>query len=49
MLPGAAVRSRLVLKSAGEKTNLSVQTATGGADTGDNAKRIVGLLANSLK
>ena len=47
--PAAAVRYRIVLKNAGEKTNLSVQTATGAADTGDNAKRIVGLLANSLK
>jgi uncharacterized lipoprotein len=43
------VRYRIVLKNAGEKTNLSVQTATGAADTGDNAKRIVSLLANSLK
>ena len=47
--PAAAVRYRVVLKSAGEKTNLSVQTATGVADTGDNAKRIVGLLAKGLK
>jgi outer membrane protein assembly factor BamC len=47
--PAAAVRYRIVLKNAGEKTNLSVQTATGAPDTGDNAKRIVGLLANSLK
>ncbi len=47
--PAAAVRYRIVLKNAGEKTNLSVQTATGAADVGDNAKRIVGLLANSLK
>ena len=47
--PAAAVRYRVVLKSAGEKTNLSMQTATGVADTGDNAKRIVGLLAKGLK
>jgi uncharacterized lipoprotein len=39
----------VVVKSAGEKTNLSVQTATGTPDTGDNAKRIVGLLAQGLK
>ncbi len=47
--PAAAVRYRVVVKSAGEKTNLSVQTATGAPDTGDNAKRIVGLLAQGLK
>ena len=47
--PAAAVRYRVVVKSAGEKTNLSVQTATGAVDTGDNAKRIVGLLAQGLK
>jgi outer membrane protein assembly factor BamC len=47
--PAAAVRYRIALKSTGEKTNLTVQTATGAADTGDNAKRIVGLLANGLK
>jgi outer membrane protein assembly factor BamC len=47
--PAAAVRYRIVLKNAGEKTNLSVQTATGAPDTGDNAKRIVSLLAKDLK
>ena len=47
--PAAAVRYRIVLKNAAEKTNLSVQTATGAADTGDNAKRIVGLLAKDLR
>jgi outer membrane protein assembly factor BamC len=47
--PAAPVRYRIVLKNAGEKTNLTVQTATGALDTGDNAKRIVGLLAKGLK
>jgi outer membrane protein assembly factor BamC len=47
--PAAAVRYRIALKGSGEKTNLTVQSATGAADTGDNAKRIVGLLANGLK
>jgi outer membrane protein assembly factor BamC len=47
--PAAPVRYRVVLKNAGDKTNLSVQTATGATDTGDNAKRIVGLLAQGLK
>ncbi len=47
--PAAAVRYRIMLKNAGDKTNLSVQTATGAVDAGDNAKRIVGLLAKDLK
>jgi outer membrane protein assembly factor BamC len=47
--PAAPVRYRIVLKSAGEKTNLTVQSATGTLDTGENAKRIVGLLARGLK
>jgi outer membrane protein assembly factor BamC len=47
--PQAALRYRILLKSAGDKTNLSVQTTTGTPDTGENAKRIVGLLINDLK
>ena len=48
--PQAALRYRIQLKAVGDKsTNLSVQTSTGAADTGDNAKRIVGLLASELK
>jgi outer membrane protein assembly factor BamC len=47
--PKAALRYRLVLKGEGSKTNLSVQTSTGAPDTGDNAKRIVGLLVNELR
>jgi outer membrane protein assembly factor BamC len=47
--PAAAVRYRIALKSTGDKTNLTVQTATGAPDTGDNAKRIVGLLASGLR
>ena len=47
--PQAALRYRIQLKAAGDKTNLSVQTSTGAVDTGENAKRIVGLLINDLK
>jgi outer membrane protein assembly factor BamC len=47
--PQAALRYRILLKAAGDKTNLSVQTSTGAPDTGENAKRIVGLLINDLK
>jgi outer membrane protein assembly factor BamC len=47
--PQAALRYRIALKGAGEKTNLSVQTATGAPDAGENAKRIIGLLVNDLK
>ena len=47
--PQAALRYRIALKGAGDKTNLSVQTATGAPDAGENAKRIIGLLVNDLK
>ena len=48
--PPAALRYRLLLKGGVDnKTLLSVQNATGAPDTGDNAKRIVGLLINELK
>lgn len=44
-----ALRYRIALKAAGDKTQLSVQTSAGAPDTGDNAKRIVGLLMNDLR
>ena len=47
--PQAALRYRIALKNAGEKTLVSVQTSAGAADTGENAKRIVGLLAGELR
>ena len=48
--PQAAVRLRIALKPSGDsKTLLSVQNATGGAETGENAQRIVSLLTNELR
>ena len=47
--PKAALRYRILLKAAGDKTNLTVQTTAGAPDTGENAKRIIGLLTAGLK
>jgi outer membrane protein assembly factor BamC len=47
--PKAALRYRILLKAAGDKTNLSVQTPAGAPDAGENAKRIIGLLSNGLR
>lgn len=47
--PQAALRYRIALKPAGDKTTVSVQNSTGAADSGENAQRIVGLLVNELR
>ena len=47
--PQAALRYRIFLKPTGEKTLLTVQTTTGAPDTGENARRIVGILTNELR
>jgi outer membrane protein assembly factor BamC len=47
--PQAALRYRIQLKASDTKTLLSVQDASGKADTGENAQRIVGLLTNELR
>jgi outer membrane protein assembly factor BamC len=47
--PQAALRYRIQLKASGTKTLLSVQDASGNADTGENAQRIVGLLTSELR
>lgn len=47
--PSAAVRYRVALKGDGDKTAVTVQTATGAPETGDNAKRIVALLMDELR
>ncbi|MDP1900967.1 MAG: outer membrane protein assembly factor BamC [Rubrivivax sp.] len=47
--PQAALRYRIALKPTGEKTTVSVQSSTGAAETGENAKRIVALLVNGLR
>jgi outer membrane protein assembly factor BamC len=47
--PQAAVRYRIVLKPSADKTTVSVQTATGAPEVGENAKRIVALLVNELR
>jgi outer membrane protein assembly factor BamC len=47
--PQAALRYRIQLKASGTKTALTVQDSTGTLDTGENARRIVGLLTNELR
>ncbi len=47
--PQAALRYRIALKPAGDKTNVSVQNSTGAADSGENARNIVALLVNELR
>ena len=45
----ALQRYRIAVKAAGDKTQVSVQNAQGGADSGAVAQRIVGLLVDELK
>ena len=47
--PLAAVRYRVALKPTGDKTTVTVQTSSGGADVGDNGQRIAAQLVNELK
>jgi outer membrane protein assembly factor BamC len=47
--PQAAVRYRLALRPAGNKTTVSVQSSSGGTDVGENGQRIATLLVNELK
>ena len=47
--PQEALRYRVLVKGDGAKTNVSMQNSAGAADTGDNAQRIMGLLANELR
>jgi outer membrane protein assembly factor BamC len=44
-----AVRYRIALQAAGEKTAVSVQTFAGQPENSENARRIVGLLVNELR
>jgi outer membrane protein assembly factor BamC len=46
--PQAALRYRVAVKTAAEKTTVSVQNSAGAAETGDIAQRIVGQLASEL-
>jgi outer membrane protein assembly factor BamC len=45
----APLKFRIGLVSQGESTTVSVQNATGAAETGDNAQRIVKVIADELK
>ena len=47
--PQAAVRYRVALKGDGSKTNVTVQSSSGGAEVGENGQRIAALLVNELK
>ena len=47
--PLAAQRYRIALKTTDGKTTVSVQNASGAAETGENARRIVSLLGNELR
>jgi outer membrane protein assembly factor BamC len=47
--PLAALRYRVVVKSAAGQSEISVQTSAGSPDTGDNAKAIIARLAQELK
>lgn len=47
--PQEALRYRVLVKGDGAKTNVSIQTSTGTAETGDNAQRIIGLLSNEIR
>ncbi len=46
---GAPVKYRVLLKGAGDKTVISVQTSQGTPETGDAGKRIVSVLLNEMK
>ena len=47
--PQEALRYRVLVKGDGAKTNVSIQTSAGAAETGDNAQRIIGLLGNEIR
>lgn len=47
--PTAAVRYRVAVKSGGDKTTVSVQNSGGDPQTGENAQRIIALLAKELR
>lgn len=47
--PQEALRYRVLVKGDGPKTNVSIQTSAGAAETGDNAQRIIGLLSNEIR
>ena len=47
--PQAAVRYRVAVQGSGDKTTVSVLTSAGAPETGDNARRIVALLASELR
>lgn len=47
--PQEALRYRVLVKAGGDKTHVSVQNSVGAAETGDNAQRIIGLLAGELR
>ncbi len=47
--PQAAVRYRVALKGNGNKTDVTVQSSSGGAEVGENGRRIAALLVSELK
>lgn len=47
--PQEALRYRVVLKAAGEKTDVSVQNSAGAVETGDNAQRIIALIQREMR
>ena len=47
--PQAAVRYRVALKGNGNKTDVTVQSSSGGSDVGENGQRIAALLVSELK
>ena len=47
--PLAALRYRVVVKSTAGQSDITVQTSAGNPDTGDNARAIIGRLAQELK
>jgi outer membrane protein assembly factor BamC len=47
--PQQALRYRVLVKSEGQKSTVSVQNSTGAAETGDNAQRIIALLSSELR
>ena len=47
--PLAAVRYRVALKAAGEKTTVTVLTSAGGAEVGDNGRQIAARLVTELR
>lgn len=47
--PQEALRYRVLVKGDGAKTNVSIQTSAGAAETGDNAQRIIGLLSSEIR